>query len=213
MPEYPYTPKRGRLRGRTFETASEYVSALNEVGPNDSMPRQRRGLKSSANGVKPGMVRGLLKAVNWGLSTFPATRDDALQDPEIEALVNSAVQLASVNKAFANVILKLTTVNAQSQMAMVCTAVISRRVVPRIMQTEVVNPETGEITVKGILPLPLAMIAESFAVGIIQAVASGDTFNVNATEPEQPEEPIAHSNGRDNTPDNVSELVIDLTPG
>lgn len=210
MPSYPYTPTRGRLKGQTFNTAAEYVTALNNAGGSgDALPRGRSGKSRGSNGVKPGMVRGLLKAVNWGLSAFPATRDDALQDAEIEALVNSALELASVNKAFANVIIKWTTVNAQTQMAMVCTAVLSRRVVPRLVQTEYVNSDTNETTVKGVIPLPVAMMMEGVAVTLIQAVASGDTFNVGAGEQEQPPD-VVSPNGHSPTPDDVPELVIDL---
>lgn len=182
--EGEYTPRRGQFKGQTFASIGAYNQAAREAksASGDTMPRQRRPA-SGANGVTKPMLVGMLQFVNLGLSVIPAARQDVLEPTEVEALAIGALELARTNRYFANIVVKVCTMQAGSELAFAGTAVIARRVVPRLVQREIV-------------PIGVGLAVEAVSVGVLNAIASGQALNVDLGETT----PTPESNGVSETP-------------
>jgi hypothetical protein len=159
MADYPKTLTRGVFKGRTFENASEYQAALDQAKKDGVIkPRTRAAattLSTTANGVTRQMAVSLVQYVNVVLAIVPQTRDDVLEDGEIEAIALGVLETARSNKYFANLIVKTCRMQSGSRLAFAVGAVVARRVAKRdILPIEMRVPvEIGAVTMLNLLAM------------------------------------------------------------
>jgi hypothetical protein len=133
--EFPYTPRRGKFKGRTFDTAEELAAAeaeyatappSDEASPERPEPPKRR----RAGRVTKDAVVAAIFPVNVALWMLPAARADALTDDELSSLAEAIVGVAAVNKYVESMILGLATSSAYLQLV----ATVGQIAVTRLMR-------------------------------------------------------------------------------
>lgn len=135
QPTFPYTPARGRLKGQTFETRSEYEAALSSLGDGalDSPDSPPGGPTAPATRAKrtgkvdKAMVYAVLFPLNVGLYMVPYTRADALTDEEMDRLCEAIVKVAAVNRHVERAIVSGAGSSAYVELAMVAGAIAVKR--------------------------------------------------------------------------------------
>lgn len=151
---YPYTPMAGPFKGRTFFSKEEYEDARIE-GPTQTIgshaPFERKNA-TSANGVTRKMAESLVQLLNVALSAggmVLARRDAVLGLPaeasqlaldavEAEALVRSVMDTAAANKWFANLVVRVCSVQSTGQLGITVGAIVAVRLARRrVIPTEV----------------------------------------------------------------------------
>jgi hypothetical protein len=86
---WPRTIKKGVLKGRTFESQSEYARALAETKTErDKLPREVEGEERKIRGKKSYAqeIATVVEGINVLLSALPQTQPDALNEREAELL-------------------------------------------------------------------------------------------------------------------------------
>lgn len=182
--DYPKTMKRGPFKGRTFDTAAEYVKALDDAKAAGTVqPRGRKQtLSQNANGVTKAMAKSLVQYANIVLTIIPQTREDALDEVEVEALTLGILDTARSNRFFANLIVKTCQMQSGSRLAFAGAAIVARRVARR----EILPLETR---------LPLEMGATMLLSMLAQDIPVPTTEHATETTPD-----IVSQNGHSDIP-------------
>lgn len=153
--EFPRTIKRGPLKGQHFDTEAEYVEAraavdaadtapmvdgdgsslLGAPGAPASAPRRSRTPKGR---VSKEQVFAVLYPLNIGLYMVPPTRQDALNDEELNALCEAIAKVAAVNKHVERAILGVVEGSAYVELLIVVAAIgIKRAAIHGLLPREV----------------------------------------------------------------------------
>lgn len=159
---YPYTPKAGRLAGRTFASDADYKLALAETPP--LAAEERAGsARPPASAAKPklqyskAMVEAVVKMIGGALSFTPLFRGENQLTPEESTwLVNDWYEFGRRHPFFARLIVQVFSVDLYGQLVLDHVVIVGARLVA-----------VGRLPQQAVFPLQMAYVARQTMAGEI----------------------------------------------